>query len=64
MGKDILSMYGNDASRFTGRVARAECGGVESAKPLRYSPPTGPKDQYVGMSAGTNHGNKDMQGRH
>jgi hypothetical protein len=63
--RDILSMYGKDAS--TQQVARATCGGVEyPPKELPYSPPVGPKGQMekgVGIG-GTNHGNAVNQGRH
>ena len=63
MSKDILSMYGRDSTAK--QVARASCGGCEyPPKELPYSPPTGPKGQFAGMSSGTNHGNKVMQGRH
>ncbi len=66
MAKDILSMYGGDASGATKQAPRADCGGVCVAKELPYSPPAGPKGQMekgVGIG-GTNHGNAVNQGRH
>jgi hypothetical protein len=66
MAKDILSMYGSDASSATKQVARADCGGYCPPKELPYSPPVGPKGQMEkgpGLH-GTNHGNAVNQGRH
>lgn len=63
MSKDILSHYGPD-SKPGGN--RAPCGGVEEFKPLRYSPPIGPKNMNSpgpGLRGGTNHGCCGTQGK-
>ena len=60
---DILNEYGKDSS--TPQEARAECGGVEKAKPLSYDSPKGPTSQMnqgPGIH-GTNHGNCGTQGK-
>ena len=60
---DLLGYYGPDAKTRT--TANATCGGVKEAKPLPYSPPTGPKGQMrqaPGLG-GTNHGNCGTQGK-
>lgn len=63
MAEDILGMYGNDSS--TPQKERASEGGVTSAKPLPYSPPTGRAGSTNGPGlGGTNHGTCGTQGRH
>ena len=42
MARDILSGYGPDRAPMP--KASAVAGGVTTAKPIRYSPPTGPKN--------------------
>ncbi len=61
MAKDILSYYGPDVKQ-SGSSAK---GGICEAKPLPYSPPTGPKGidhKSVGLG-GTNYGNCGTQGK-
>lgn len=41
--KDILSMYGSGTPKP--QVPRANRGGEEYAKPIKYSPPKGPTEQ-------------------
>lgn len=60
---EILKHYGKDSAQP--QAARADCGGVESVKPLKYDPPKGPTGQMKegpGLH-GTNHGNSGSQGR-
>ena len=42
MAREILGEYGPDR-KVDGN--RATCGGVETAKPLKYDPPKGPTEQ-------------------
>lgn len=60
MARDILGEYGPEAKTGSG----AECGGIEEAKPLPYSPPVGPINQHhegPGLKGGTNYGNSGTQ---
>lgn len=63
MGKDILSMYGNDS--IMPKARRASSGGVKSARDVMgYDPPTGPTsigNRGPGLG-GDNYGNCGTQG--
>lgn len=65
MAKDILGMYGRNSSQP--QAAKNTNGGKLSPKPIRYSPPVGPKgisDPKAPGLHGSNHGNCVKQGRH
>lgn len=64
MRKDILSEYGPDSA--ADQKPRATNGGIMPVKPIRYSPPQGPKGlMHEGPGLGENNcGNEVMQGKH
>ena len=64
MAKDILNAYG--PNKASSQKPRTTSGGVKEAKPLRYSPPVGPKGQSHNSPGlgGANKGPSGTQGRH